>query len=628
LQKGGHHLIQVREQYGVIYVRILDTAETFDFTLNKIRAIPGRSFKMDTGEWMFPKEMIGELLRQFGNQIVWVQPLEEIVKGIQVNDELVKKHLSWQNEDDFKDWKLKPYPYQKVGAHFLADRGRAATFDSVGLGKTVQILGACQILFNRGKAQRALIVTLNSLKRQWAKEVEKFTGEPAIAVVGDPAKRLKLIKGFASRSDVRYLIINYESLRNEKYMKEIKKIPFDIIALDEAQKIKTGVTDKVLNLKPSQNAAAAYELKHIPYRFIATATPIQGKPTEIWSLFNFLDENILGSWEEFRERYCKYHPRFGVTGSMNDGELYYRIAPYFIRRTKEMPEIQQQLPKVKHDHIFLEMSDAQIKIQNYIMDRIQELKEESRSIGPNGTVINGMFLNEEQAREYYDGMIQGYTTFLLVNCDSPELFRMSDSHMAHRILNEINVSEKEITKSPKLDYFLDFCHQVLNDEPNSKIVVFSQFERMIQLIHKYIPTISVVYHGQLSDREKEWAVEKFRNDPNCKVFLGTDAASTGLNLQVANYMMHIDMPWDPTLIEQRVGRIDRTGNPHPNITIMYLVMSEGYDEHLIEILQRKAEMAQNILEGGKMKARHQDFTRLALERMLKNQAKRLKQKVM
>jgi SNF2 family DNA or RNA helicase len=627
LQKGGKPLIQVRRQYGNIYVRILDTMETFEYTLNKIRAIPGRSFKIDTGEWMFPKESIGELLQQFGNQIVWVQPLEEIVKDLNIDHALVKKHLSWRNDDDFKNWKLKPYPYQKVGSHFMADRGRAAVFDGVGLGKTIQILGTCQILFNRGQAKRALIVTLNPLKRQWAKEVEKFMGEPAIAVTGDQAKRLRLIKGFASRKDIRFLIVNYESLRNEKYMKEIKKIPFDIVALDEAQKIKTGVEDKVLGLKPSQNAASAYELKHIPYRFIATATPIQGKPTEIWSLFHFLDENILGSWEHFRERYCKYHPRYGVTGSMNDGELYYRIAPYFIRRTKEMPEIQQQLPKVKHDHVFLEMSDGQIKIQDYLMEKIETLKEESKNIGPNGKVINGMLLNQDQAREYYDGMIQGYTTFLLVNCDSPELFKLSDSHMAHRTLEEANVSEKEISKSPKLDYFLDFYHQVMHDEPNSKIVVFSQFERMVQLIHKHIPTNSVVYHGQLSEREREWAVEKFRNDPNCKVFISTDAGSTGLNLQVANYMVHIDMPWDPTLIEQRNGRIDRTGNPHPNITIMYLVMSDGYDEHLIEILQRKAEMAQNILEGGKMKARNQDFTRLALERMLKNQAKRTRQKI-
>lgn len=128
-------MIQVREQYGNLYVRILDTAETFDYTLEKIRNINGRSFNQKTGEWMFGKESIGDLLRQFDNQIIWNQPLREIVKNCEVEDELVLKHLSWEDDDDFKTWITKPYPYQKVGAHYLADRGRAAIFDGVGLGR-------------------------------------------------------------------------------------------------------------------------------------------------------------------------------------------------------------------------------------------------------------------------------------------------------------------------------------------------------------------------------------------------------------------------------------------------------------------------------------------------------------
>src|SRR5690606_18648046 len=167
-------------------------------------------------------------------------------------------------------------------------------------------------------------------------------------VYGTESKRLKLIKGFKSRKDIRFMIVNYEMLRSKKYLDLIKSIDFDIVALDEAQKIKTGVTDQLLRLKPSQNTIGAYALKDIPYRFLATATPIQSRAEEIWSLYHFMDENILGPWEEFRERYCTYHPRYGIDSRRykNQGELYYRIAPYFIRRTKEMPEIQQQLPAV------------------------------------------------------------------------------------------------------------------------------------------------------------------------------------------------------------------------------------------------------------------------------------------
>lgn len=617
-------MIQVREQYGNLYVRILDTQESFEHTLEKIRYIDGRSFNQLTGEWMFGKESIGDLLRHFDNQIIWNQPLKDILKDCEVEDELVKKHLSWENDDDFKTWNLKPYPYQKVGAHFLADRGRAAIFDGVGLGKTCQVIGAAQILINRGKADRVLIVTLNSLKRQWAKEIEKFSGEPAIAVYGPPAKRKKLIKGFASRQDIRYLVVNYETLRNQQYMNEIKKIPFQVVALDEAQKIKSGVSDKYLNIKPSQNAAACYELDYIPYRFIATATPVQSKAEEIWSLFNFVDPNILGSWEIFRERFCKYHPRYGITGSQNLGELYYKIAPHFIRRTKEMPEIQQQLPAVTHSHVFLEMTDAQERLQESLLNKIEDLKGESRKIS-GSKVVNGQLLSPEQLKEYYDSMIQGLQTFLVETCDTPELLSHEEaSNMSKGIISELGLSEKDIKKSPKLDQLKDFAKQVMNDEPSSKIVIFTEYERMARMIYNQLPN-AVLYTGQISEREKENAVQRFREDPNTKIFISTRAGSTGLNLQVANYMIHFDLPYTATEIEQRNGRIDRTGNKFNNITMYYYVMSGSFEEHLIEMLHKKSLLANTILTGQseKVSNRSQDFSKIAFEKLAKKRSKSL-----
>ncbi len=616
-------MIQVREQYGNLYVRILDTQDTFEYTLEKITYIEGRTFNRNTGEWMFGKESIGDLLRHFSNQIIWNQPLREILKDCDVDDELVKKHLSWENDDDFKTWLVKPYPYQKVGSHFMADRGRAAIFDGVGLGKTPQIIGACQILMNRGLANKVLIVTLASLKRQWAKEITKFTGEPAIPVYGSPSKRRKQIKGFASRSDVKYLVVNYETLRSSQYMKEIKKIPFDIVALDEAQKIKSGVSDRFLNINPSQNAAACYELNYIPYRFIATATPIQSKAEEVWSLFNFVDPNIMGSWELFRERYCKYSPRFGITGSFNLGELYYRIAPHFIRRTKEMPEIQQQLPTVQHSHVFLEMTDAQIKIEEHLLNKLEELKDQSRNI-MGSKVINGMLMSPDQQKEYYDGIQKGLQTFLVENCDAPQLLSHEEaSPMAHSIIKDLGLSEKDIAKSPKLEQLKEFIKEVMYDEPSSKFVIFTEYEKMARIIYENIPQ-SVLYSGQISEREKNSLVERFRNDPHTRVFISTKAGSTGLNLQVANYMIHFDLPWVATEIEQRNGRIDRTGNTFPNISMYYYVMSNSFDENLIELLERKSNLADEILTGSRetsSKGGKQNVAQLAVQRMMKRREK-------
>jgi len=128
-------MIQVRCQYNNLYIKILDKFETFDFTLEKIRSIPERVFNTETGEWMIPRENVGSLLSLFGNQISWMTPLKEIVKGINIDSNLVKQHLAWEDESEFKNFKLSLYPYQKIGANFLVDRGCGAIFDGCGLGK-------------------------------------------------------------------------------------------------------------------------------------------------------------------------------------------------------------------------------------------------------------------------------------------------------------------------------------------------------------------------------------------------------------------------------------------------------------------------------------------------------------
>ncbi|QHW35736.1 DEAD/DEAH box helicase (plasmid) [Paenibacillus rhizovicinus] len=614
-------MIQVRSQYNNIYVKILDSMETFDLTLEKVRSIPDRSFNMATGEWMFPRTHIGHLLYCFNNQISWMTPLAEIVQDVPIDNELVNQHLQWESEGEFKNFLIPMYPYQKVGSNFLIDRGSGAVFDGCGLGKTPQLIGAIMKLNEMGKAEKALIVTLNSLKRQWAKEIEKFTGETALAATGTSDRRGKILREFGRRKEIKFLVVNYEMLRSESFMKILKSIKIDVVALDEAQKIKTGVTDAYLDIKPSQNAMGAHELKHIPYRFIATATPLQGKAEEVWSLFYFLDENILGPWEYFRERYCTYSKKYGITGYQNQGELYYRIAPYFIRRTKDMPEIQQQLPEVQHSHVFLEMTDLQDKLHNYLLQQLADVKEQARGI--NGyTFLNGQSVSPQEAKDYFDALAQGYTTFLIETCDSPELIYNSASQMAQRIRTEFGLDPKSL-KSPKIEHLKDFYENMTFDEPKSKVVIFTRFEGMAQLIHKQLPN-SVIYHGEMSEGGKQFAVERFREDPEIKAFISTDAGSTGLNLQVANYLIHVDMPWDHTWVEQRNGRIDRTGNQFSNVTIYYYCMGDSYDEQVLEIINRKSELAAAIIEGGRdSHHRGPDVHALAIERMLKRKNKQL-----
>lgn len=348
-----------------------------------------------------------------------------------------------------------------------------------------------------------------------------------MAVTGTASRREKLIRQFKDTNDYQFLVVNYETLRSDKLRNLVKQCRFEVIALDEAQKIKNGVTDKMLNIEPSNTAAACLDLDDIPYRFLATATPVTGKAQEIFSLYSFMNPHILGQWEYFREEFTTYHPRYGITGTQNLGELFFKISPYFIRRTKEMPEIQQQLPSVQHDYVFLEATEAQVKVESIILDKMTDLKEQSRGIS-GAKVINGQLMNPEQQSEYIDGMIQGLYAFLIENCDYPNLLRHAEaSNMSHEIINQASVNDKQGMKSPKIDYLDDLVKQMLYDEPTGKIVLFTEYERMARILYERFQDIAVMYTGKISDNQKDYVVERFRNDPGTKIFIGTRAASTG-----------------------------------------------------------------------------------------------------
>lgn len=600
-------MIQIREEYGVIYVRIISDNEMFMQTYRTIREIRGVTYKANTGEFMVDPEYVSELIRLYSNHIVWMTPLRDLVKTFKITrTPYINQYLAMAKDKEFDSFKLKPYPYQVIGAKFLANRGNAMIFDGVGLGKTPQTIGASHLLraaaVKEGATRfKTIVVTLNAIKRQWAKEVEKFTPYTAVPAQGEKKKRLAIIDEFKTRDDLDYLIVNYEMLRDKDYLKRLQSIKFDVAILDEGQRIKSGVTDKRFKIEPSQVAMGAYQLaKTVKHRFIATATPMQGKLEELFSLFYFIDPSILGDWNFFRESFCDMHDRYGIMGYHDTHLVYERIAPHFIRRTKEMPEIQQQLPAVSHEQIRLEMTDEQKKLTAHLRGVIEDLKEESKKInGPK--LVGAELLNEDQAKKRLDDMVQGYTAFLAAITDAPYLLNMSESPIAEKVKADSNVYPKKKT-SPKIDYIVEFLGQVFAESSSTKVILFTRFERMAQLtkqavVDKYGDCV-VTFTGKDNDNARELARDRFWEDPSIRVFIGTEAASTGMNLQCARYMVHIDMNFDPTIMEQRNGRIDRTGNPNRNITIMYLIHEDSHDEDVLRNHDRKNTLRSDVLTGG------------------------------
>lgn len=610
-------MIQVRKQYGNLYVKILDTAETFDTTLERLFRIKGRTFNPSTGEWMFGLESVNDLLQWFDHQIVWNQPLTEILKGYEVHadETLVKQHLEWEASSAFSEFTIKPYPYQQVAAHFLANRGYGAVLDSVGLGKTLSIIGTFHLLNKEQKANKCLIVTISSVKTQWGKEIEKFSPHQATAIVGSTSKtRKKRMREFKT-SGKQFMIINYEMLRDEEMISIIHDIGFDMVALDEAHKIKSGAEDKRYNVRRSGVAEGAYKLLNIPYRFIATATPIQSKAEEAWALFHFVHPEILGSWDYFRDYFLETHNRYGIMGSKNLGDLYYRISPYMIRRTKEMPEIRQQLPTVQHNHVFLEMTPQQAKLQDVIIDKLQEAKDRAKQFE---------YGSEEQMQA--DGIAQAYYTLLIEVCDDIGLLTHEEAgHFSWSLVEDAGISDKGY--SPKVAYYREYMDSVVFSEEGlaagNKVIVFTEYERMARALKAQYPKQTVTITGANSDKERAEAVDRIWNDPETKIFIGTKAASAGLNLQCCNNLVHFDLPFVPSEVEQRNGRIDRSGSTFENVTVTYLIMQDSYEEQLLELLEKKTNVASEILTGVKATGAKTNLAEQALKKLQNRKKKQL-----
>ena len=138
---------------------------------------------------------------------------------------------------------------------------------------------------------------------------------------------------------------------------------------------------------------------------------------------------------------------------------------------------------------------------------------------------------------------------------------------------------------------------MMND---SKVVVFSQWERMTRLVAQELERSGVEYvylHGNVPSRERKERIEAFQQDARIRVFLSTDAGATGLNLQVANVVINLDMPWNPALLEQRIGRIHRIGQAR-GVEVINLISAGTIEEDMLSKLRFKATLFEGVLDGG------------------------------
>ena len=448
------------------------------------------------------------------------------------------------------------YKYQEEGVMHLAFGRRVLLADDMGLGKTIQAIAAAALLRQLRDIQHVLIVTPASLKHQWAREIQRFTSLPVQIIQGNQIDRRNQY-----RQPQFFNIVNYELALYDQ--EEIVKQEFDLIVLDEAQRIKNWRT---------KTADAIKQLRS-PYAFVLTGTPLENRLDELYSVFQFIDPTILGPLWRFNERYYQAERRpsgsYKVLGYKGLDELRRRIAPYLMRRVRD--EVLLDLPERIDNNFFVEMTDPQWDAYHEYEAKVARLMAlaKRRPLTP----------------DEHKWLLSFLTKMRLI-CNALALHDP-----------KIQPAEREKT-APKLRELREILDEEVANNGH-KALVFSQWANMLALTEPALEKLKVGWvklTGSVPSAKRGALVEQFFQDPRCKVFLSTDAGGVGLNLQAASMVINLDLPWNPAVLGQRIARAHRHGQRQP-VNVINLIAQGTIEERMLDTLAAKRAVFEAALDA-------------------------------
>ncbi len=444
---------------------------------------------------------------------------------------------------DLQPLKVPLYPYQVRGALFMAYRGRSILGDDMGLGKTVQTLAAIELLARERGIERVLVVAPASVKYQWEGEIRKFTSR-TVQVIDGATKIRRALYG----QPTFYRLINYEVVLRD--LEALNAWSPDLIVLDEAQRIKNW---------ESKISRAVKKLRS-RYAIVLTGTPLENKIEELYSIVQFVDDRRLGPAFQFLHDHRVIDDKGKLVGYRNLESLRERLAPIFLRRTRR--EVLTQLPARTDSNVFVELADGQRGPYSEQQTTLARL-------------VSKKYLTEIDRRR--------------ILCCLANL-RM--------LCNSTFLLDKQTNVSPKLEEFAELMRE-LAAEGEHKVVVFSQWELMLRKTAEVLDGLGlgyVVLHGGVPGKQRRALMERFRDDPTCKVFLSTDAGGTGLNLQAADTVINLEVPWNPAILEQRIARVHRLGQHRP-VRAINLVTRGTIEERVLQTVAMKRSLFDGVFAG-------------------------------
>jgi superfamily II DNA or RNA helicase len=439
------------------------------------------------------------------------------------------------------------HPYQREGALFALRAGRCLIGDDMGLGKTIQALAASELMAELFGVRKVLIVSPTSLKYQWQGEIERFTSRTGQVVEGLVSRRKELY-----RSDSFFKMINYELVHRDAEL--IREWGPDLIILDEAQRIKNWQTRTAKSVKNLESTFA----------IVLTGTPIENRIEELHSIMEFVDCHHLGPLYRFVHEHRLTDEAGKVVGYRNLESVRKSLKGVMIRRRKK--EVLSQLPERVDKNFFVALTPEQALIHEEFAEIVARLVAKWRRY---------RFLSE---------------------ADNLRL-RIALSNM-RMVSDNTWLVDKKTKHGPKLEELETLLREMVI-EGGEKVVIFSQWLRMNGLVEELLTANGIGYvhlNGGVPSKERKGLMTRFKDDPDCKVFLSTDAGGVGLNLQSGSVVINMDIPWNPAVLEQRIGRVHRMGQKR-SVRVVNFISKDSIEERILDLLRFKKSLFAGALDG-------------------------------
>jgi len=452
-------------------------------------------------------------------------------------------------------------PYQRDGVAWLRLLARlgigGCLADDMGLGKTIQII-ALMLLFQRDGARGThLLVLPASLLGNWQTELARFAPSLRFAVAhrSELGKdELALLGKKDALDDVHVVLTTYGTLARLDWLRETS---WNLVVIDEAQAIKNSGTAQARAVKSLRSTM----------RFALTGTPVENRPGEIWSLFDFLCPGLLGTGREF----TAFTRRLAAEDGPGYGPLRRLLSPYILRRMKTDPAVAPDLPSKTQLTVHCTLGKVQVALYEEAVQDLADVVRDREGIERRGVVLAAL-LRLKQI------------------CNHPSQWTGDGRY--------------DPAESGKFARLAELCETIaLRQE---KLLVFTQFRQLTRPLADYLTELfgrpGLVLHGGTPVKRRTKIVEEFQSDAGPPfVVLSLKAGGTGLNLTAANHVIHFDRWWNPAVEDQATDRAFRIGQQR-NVLVHAFSCRGTIEDRIDAMLEGKRELARELLGGGPEKA--------------------------